>query len=296
MGIVAASQLSAFNDCCDWDWCECPGEWGVYAEALYWRPTHCPVPYARNVVTDQPTKEYLVGGDYEWGFRVGVGYTNDCFLADLSYLRLRPTDTAKASPVSTIQGGESATSAETSLKTRYQNVDFRFGQYLMRRPGCDFYVYGNVRWVDIELDNRTKALNNDHRHFQNSKFDGAGLGVGLGSHFEICGGFGVAGRFGFMGIIGDSELKEQREIGTSDASLKQPKRTMIVPGAEFRLGLTYAYECGCWNIMGEVGYELNYYINPLRFSTTDETNNDLPLVTCENVGFGGLYLRLGVGF
>lgn len=302
VGVLSASQLVAM-DCCNWDWCDCPGDFYGFAEALYWKPTHCPVPYAQSVVSSnglQVNKDFLIKNDYEWGVRVGIGYINECFFAELNYLWIRPTDCAKTTATE-LQGGSSnsITQADSRLKTQYQNVDLRVGQYLMRTCGCDFYVYGNARWIDLKFTSKTKGIPagtgtfSAARHDLRARTDGGGLGVGLGGNFDICSGFGINGRFGFMGIIADTQLLEHRVVQTDGDIIlgKSPTRTCILPALEFRLGVNYTYECGCWSFTGEIGYEFDYYLGAMRFSTTNDAE-----VSCQDIGFGGPYFRLQIGF
>jgi len=317
VGILStAVQLSAdFSDCCNWDWCNCPGEWQVYGEALYWKPTYCPVNYAINrpsVQNGENIDTYrTIKSGYDWGGRVGIHYENECFLADISYLYIRPTDAAKRQPASTFAAEAAAVNAEAKIRSRYQNVDLRCGQYLMKKGDCQFYVYGNVRWVDLRLrwkvegDNASTAFTETGFDTQETRFNGAGLGVGIGGNFDICSGFAVVGKFGFMGMIGETRFHQKYQSSSETISVQTnwPNRTCIVPGLDFRIGLNYTYECGCWDFLGEIGYEFNYYIGAIRYSDNPAPQpqaTGVPVAHlapgCQSIGFGGLYLKLAVGF
>lgn len=279
-------------------------------EALYWKPTHCPIPFANaereNGITDR--KFFNIKSDYDWGARGRIGYACNCFFADIGYLWLQNCDHVKVKKNGfdslNIQGdGSNIDLVRSDLKFRYQHADLRFGHLLHKCENSSFYVYGNVRWMEIDFHNVTRGSSSAAKAFfgQDACFQAGGPGVGLGGKFSICNGFAVGGRLGVMSMIGRSSVNREVSLKNDGGDIENHRlipesSTCIVPGTEVDLNISYSRRCRCTRLGIVLGYELDYYLDPLSFSSTDEDTENLPMRTCQNVGFGGPYIGAWVKF
>ena len=192
-------------------------------------------------------------------------------------------------------------------------------------PCKDFQMegYGLVRWVDLQNKRELRALRSSGaagfaelvRFRETAEFWGVGLGLGGGAHYNLCGGLGLFGESAVMAIIGERKTPNLRTFSpstiTGDVDLSSwnySSETCVVPGLDFRVGLDYEWCCSCFTITGAIGYELNYYWNPMiiadlgpgetfpRAAGDGSTNASTLGRTCQDLGFGGLFLGLAVGF
>ncbi len=312
--IASTQSLAAQNACCPdaccnpcWDPCDWCGDFEVGAHALYFKPMHCAYAYAQTTNPAAPpntVKIFDIKADYDWGFRVFVGYISDCTFVDVSYLWLETGDSQELdtaglpgiAPIG-VTAGTTIPRVRAFLGFDYQNVDIRIGQFLHRRCGCDFNVFANIRWVDIERRNQVIATSfpggvpGATSWRQKAEFDGAGLGVGSAGEFCVWRDVNFFGSFNFMGIIGDR--KTPRSVVVTDAgavsTISWRSNTCVIPAFDFRLGLNYTWNCACTVVTLELGYEGNFYWNALEYQTGVQnaaaTTN--PTRECHDIGFAG---------
>jgi Legionella pneumophila major outer membrane protein precursor len=309
--LLSATTLLSAAPGCDPCWTTCGpcGDFDLGVDYLYWKPAICEYKVAQKLFTDDNRLQIIgIKPDYDSGARVWLGYYKECTFARVSYLWLETTDNftierGRADAMFVPGGGILGFNrVRPSLRMQYQNVDVRLGQYLHRGRACTFGVYGNFRWIDLERRLRIRALGDDPqaRIEQKSEFDGGGLGVGMTGDFCIWNGFSGFGEFGALAVIGERRApvwRANRPIDTDGLQEMQeieiPKVTCVIPALEFRAGVNYAWDCLCTTVIFEVGYELNYYWNALRYA-------DLPVVVrnslsdgklrCRDVGFAGPYI------
>ena len=288
------------------------GDWEVGAHALYWTPVTCQYTY---VVNNPPanTGQAAAGSasalkcSADWGFRVFGRYLCDCTFLGLSYQwfdsKVADSRTGENLVARTgIQADGRVTARQT---IEYQNVDFRWGKYLHRACGCNFYVFGNARWIDITYRRsiRQQVLNTDNINLfrEKSKLEGGALGVGVGAEFDLWCDIGLFGEANVLGVIAE---RSTRNVGLfvptgENRTISYPSDTCINPELAFKLGLNYTYTCGCWTFVGEIGYELDYFWDafafPRTFDTSPFTGSDWVL-DCQDVGFSGLFFGAKVLF
>jgi Legionella pneumophila major outer membrane protein precursor len=294
----------------------CDGTFSGEVQALYWRASHCPILYARAFVPEIGISGFrddrIIFGDYDWGFRVGLGYERCCSSFGLSYLYVQTTDGARTNAPSggqlAIQGsGSRVDFARASLKFRYQNVDFRAFRHLHQGCGCNFSVAAVARWVDIDMKYGTggtlfdESAEDIHRALtQSSTFDGGGVGVGFAADYGLPCDLQLGGCFDFSALIGKRKMGKLVRLQSSDGpdlSIRSPVgATGFVPAGQFDLHLSYS-RCVCRTQWGlRVGYEMHYFWDALRYAATDENEDGVPVSNCQSVGFGGPYIGLSASF
>ena len=295
---------------------DCDGDIYGGVELLYWKATHCSIPFAvgeKNSNGFTKVREFSIKGDYDWGVRGYLGYERCCYFGELSYLWLETENASRRVHRGDFNDGLDLQSvgetdfAHSRLRFRYQNVDLRFGEYLQKGKGCAFQMYGHLRWADIDMHNRSIGSDQEEApqsYEQNSSFQGGGIGVGVSGSSCIWRKIGIGSRLSLLGLVGRVRLDKQVKFIRGTGAGKDPQlisltpsgRTTVVPVGEARLHLHYATTCRCTTVRVELGYELDYYFKALRYSDQDQNSGGLPLRTCFNVGFGGPYLGLRVGF
>ncbi len=283
---------------CDpcWDNCDWCGTFEFGADALYWSPMACSWAYGRLINVGAISMQ-SIKPDYEWGLRVFGLYTRNCFFAQLSYTWLETRNATRRQdllfpdgfPVATILNG-----AVAKLAYDYQNVDLRLGQYLHKTCGCQFNLFGNVRWVEIEErrtltgDSQVTPAPGPAQLAYKAQFSGVGLGVGSGGEYAICGTLKAFGSINFMAIIGSRDNPtNQAQMTTQARRVDYASHTCVMPATEFRFGLNYETTCRCLTTVWEIGYEVDYYWNALE-RVSQETGANVR--NCIDLGFAGPFI------
>ena len=303
---VAAQCCPQKEKCCDpcVDWCDMCGDWEVGAHALYFTPLTCAYDY----VVNSPTTMASFTGDVsslkcsaDWGFRVFGNYLSDCSFVGLSYQWFESkTAGSRTGTDLRVRGGLEVNDGRVEARQtiEYQNLDFRVGKYLHRACGCNFYLFGNARWVDISYRRAIRQLIQDTDLYrlatEKSDLKGGALGVGTGADFDLWCDIGLFGEANVLGVIAERSTRNVSfvEANRNDTvSARYPSDTCISPELDFRLGLNYHYTCGCWTFVGEIGYELDYFWDAFSFPSngTGLLNTDNWARDCQNVGFSGLF-------
>jgi len=213
-------------------------------------------------------------------------------------------------------------------RTRFNKVSLKFGHRFCGNDCSFLYGYVGARWVDtrvkyfskategeIGLMEDTASVTFDPRIRKSSfktEFDGGGFEAGLGFHQDVWCGFGVSGRLGLVGLWGARGYwaKYQREATEADptpatasfVALAEAKlsfadldKSHCVGGYDMRIGVNYVYECGCWWVKGEIGYEYNHYFNAL-FAPAASDLSVANAGVATDFGIGGLFFGLTFGF
>ena len=301
--------------------CGLCGEWTVGAHALYFVPIACPYTYAETSVQVFPPsfdtlrgRAQIVRCRADWGFRIFGNYLNDCLFAGVSYQWYEASASSSITADTLfIRGGATIAGlsrARARVGIDYQNVDIRVGTYVLQRCISALYLYGNARWVDLS---HRRAVRQDslttgatQRITEKSQLQGGAIGIGFGGDVDVWCGIGAFIEGNLLGVIGSRSVKnvEFRQITPGQAPVVQrefyPSDTCVIPEFDFRIGVNYTYGCGCWELAGEVGYELDYFWHGSVFprfagSTVAQGFSDFR-PTCEDLGFSGLYFGVRVGF
>ncbi len=290
--------------CCDpcLDWCNFGGDWEFGAHALIFSPTVCEFDYATTENASNQDSVSTLHCPLDWGFRVFGTYLSKCSFTGLSYQWFQSTAADSVTGVQLVsRQGNQVNRTQAKIRLEYQNVDFRMGKFLHRACGCAFYVFGNVRWVDLEYKRAvrdhltTTGMSGDIEiNSQKSKLQGGALGIGTGADFDLWCDVGIFGEANILGVIAERSTTDmQTQTLTTGITTNIPSRygsnTCINPELDFRLGLNYTYTCGCWTVVGEIGYELDYFWNAFAVNNVDSTGPTSLFRKCEDVGFSGLF-------
>lgn len=312
LGIAALAPVvgSAQRNIIEWDE-RC---WEVSADALYWRPFGTPYQFG---VSDRETgtnsnesTNLYIRPDYDWGFRLGGStYTHDCchlFFVDWYYLNTSDASRTAADNLFVFFFNENLGEAlvEAKVKTRYNRVNIRAGRYISAHCDSLGYVFGGLRYVDIEQHREYKTEPTGFelefiRAREESQFEGAAFEVGYGAHITEPCGFSLVGHVAGLMAIGERTSSAGfTDDMTVTRTYKTPGKAACLIGVELRLGVEWRYECGCYWFTLEAGYEAHEYFDALRFGTPVISAQSRAVRGTElvNAGFGGPFFGGSVRF
>jgi Legionella pneumophila major outer membrane protein precursor len=294
------------DPCCNpcTDWCDMCGRWEVGAHALLFTPIACEYDFATvnssQVPAGQPFKITTMRCELDWGFRIFGRFLSDCTFLNVSYqwFQSKAKNTVDDFQVIRDLPAVTAVRGDASTSFEYQNVDVSLGKYLHRGRRCNFFLFGNARWVDLSYQRHTRAINEQGLVFnanEKSKLEGGALGVGAGAEYDLWCDIGLFGSANVLGVIAERSTpnvfapSDDTQDPNSIVRSKYSSDTCINPEVNFRIGLDYSYTCGCWTLVGELGYELDYFWNAFSFPKGAITNATDRFRQCEDVGFSGLF-------
>ncbi len=274
-------------------------EYEVGVDVLYWMPMQCDYTFASFPV-DFNIRTFAVEQDYFWGARPFIRANKGCNWAQLSYLGYRNTDTGmvESGNVISVAGINASlfSRALGKLHQRYQNVDLRVGRDLY----TNFYLFGNVRYVDLKFIQTTRAAGPAGTAIivESATYQGGALGVGMGGHICFWDYFKAFGEINPQGVIGEQKNPKNRAIvlGANTFIINQ-KATCVTPELDAKLGIEMNFCWGGKEFMGQVGYEVHYFWDALRYK--DRVPGVVPAptdVVGHDVGFAGPFARFRVTF
>jgi Legionella pneumophila major outer membrane protein precursor len=290
------------------DWCDMCGDFEFGLHALVFSPIACEYDYATTaeaVVADNTYRTATTHCELDWGFRVFGRMVKDCNFIGVSYQWFESRAKDSSVGLGTVRNlsGIVANKAEAALRLEYQNLDVRLGKYIHRVCGCDFYLFGNARWVDLRYNRHTRGVTIEGLVFngnEKSTLEGGAIGVGGGAEYDMWCDVGLFGDLNLLGVVAQRSTNNvfapTNNTGANNTSTKvaYASDTCINPEIDFRIGINYTYTCGCWSFVGELGYELDYFWNAFAFPRGDIGGTLASRLTnrfreCEDVGFSGLF-------
>ena len=295
------------------EWLDLSGDWEIGIHALYYSPFACEFDYATSSATEGGPVA-TVRCQLDWGFRVYARTLVECNLASISYQWFGNKEKRRVEGLETVRNlfGIPAERAIATVRIEYQNADFRFGQFLHRTPRCDFYLFGNARWIDLLLSHNTRAITATPLGFsanEKARLEGGAIGMGGGAEFAIGCNFGLFGDLNLLGVI--AKRSTWRVYGpnsavttvNNDTEVRYDSEICMNPEVDAKIGINYTYDCDCISFVGELGYEIDYFWNPFAFprgSIAGGTGNPDRFVnrfrTCEDAGFSGLFFGAHIFF
>lgn len=237
--------------------------------------------------------------DYDWGYRVSLGYIFPCSSYDVNVTYSNFNNTTKDNVVyhdaivfgtttplvlTTADGDASDIRTHARVNFNYQALDVDFGQHY--NIGCNTHVrlLAGVRFADVErkfnVDYDQLETDGDvtdnfiFRTTQKSEFKGVGPRFGTNVQYNLGNGFGVVGEATGSLLVGhlDSNFFERDLVIDADGdtvfddfgSFHNPKHTKVVPNLTAKLGVNYNYElCNATRtkLSFEAGYQVDHYFN-----------------------------------
>lgn len=295
--------------------CCTEGLWEVGAEALWWKPCLCPFEYGNLTPDDNARPRNFdvlkVKPNADWGFRVWVAADRDCYFTSLdwTYLKVANTDSvgpveAPAELITYFSGGDNPQQkAVARMHTRYNKVRWKVAYYLHRSCDLSFHTFAGIRYVKIEHENRLNATPSDpaepsQSFVERAKWQGPAVEIGFGGGYHIGCGLYLKGHIAAIGGVGQQRLSPMTLFEGASERHDFDTYTSCIPALEFKVGISYTYVCGCFELTGEVGYEIDHYYGALAFFNAHNNFGASGSYNLKSVdiGFAGPYIGLGVTF
>lgn len=292
-----------------WDFC-CPTDWCFKlsggAEALYWRAYTDDFSYGQ-YSTGRLHEILSLKPEYDWGFRCFATVADKCgcnFL-DFEWAKIRnsyDTITGPKAGAFLVQYAYVTnllfiTDLLRAQQTNhYQKFSAKLGHRFYGNNCRNIYGYLGGRWIHINVRQFAEGSGPGAIFVQqNSSFDGGGVETGIGGYTDLWCGFGTSIRLGAVGAMGNRaytfDLSAQNVIPNNTSLFKKTSR--CISGLDVRAEVNYTYRFECFWIRAEIGYEQNYYFNPLIFARPQGL---APVYYPSNFGMGGLIVGLTAGF
>jgi Legionella pneumophila major outer membrane protein precursor len=281
-------------------------EFGV--EALYWKPDNGGFDYLLTPADEGRllnASVHTLRPDYDWGVRGTGRYfsPSGCTALEFSGLWIRSTDSVnkpRTNGFIAFSRDESDSGAAARLRIEYWNLDLRLTQFLVRDPRYNIYALGGARFASHSFKEASAGLFDPQTNGLvpvggaiESRFDGAGPEVGIGGDVCIWQGFSLISHSSIYAIVG-----ERRTRGATirpEQALKFDRATVISPCLNIRVAIRYCLSWSCFQLSGEMGYELDHYWNALNVvPSLNGANNQQRLE--RDIGWAGPYAGLMVGF
>lgn len=317
---AGATGLNSCDNCCRPYFSH--GRWEVGAAAIYQQT--CVQNYGVAVDrivqgTVESDQIYDVNPQAYWGFKVWLGWyaCNGCSFADVLYKRLHSYHDGKTfsnfAPgnvlVNQIAGVAADSVIHAKQGTRFDTVRVRYGM----NPSCCRSVgsFFAGRYVGAEIKRTifvpSPGTEGNHVH-ERTRFDGGGIEFGVDAQYPVGCGFDLVGLLGGIALFGNRtdsfDIVRLSGVGNGATArvINGRHLTKCVPGFETNIGVSYGYNlrlCGCClYLIGEVGWEMDYFFNILALRPDDYYGEGFAQSNGQPTNFGtsGLYIALSAGF
>jgi hypothetical protein len=238
------------------------------------------VPATRKVYARSSETCRDIHAEWELGVRVLVGYRSEsrCDYVTFDWTYVRPN---KAFEIEREQIAR--------LRHRYNRANLRLGHRFFSDCKISLDAFVDGRFVDLQRrEKQTLLLAEGCELKRRSKFTGGGFGFGLGGEYGLACGFSLTGHFGLQTLLGRQQVDGHSNFQGDPWEIDCGDKTQLIPGVEVAGAIQWR-GCLCRkSVTLALGYEMNYYPEAL-LDPQDRT-------TCFDIGFGGPYLQLTVGF
>jgi len=261
--------------------------WFATADLLYWRLYGAGLDFA---YTDSRPGGLPINGDmrkvtndWDWGFRIGIGYFSKCscdgwdVYFNYTWFETEDTHYSNSGPNSTIYPNKiypnnplitTVSTSSGKYEFNYRVFDFELGRGFYLSKCFAMRPFMGVRGAGINQKMTfTYAggdLNNDKIHIHDKNdFRGAGLRAGTDLSYALGCGFGILGKASMALLAGSHDVKykaNKSEIPASNIRVDADIRR-FVPNIQFFLGVSYDKNINknCNHIAVSLGYETQYW-------------------------------------
>jgi len=235
----------------------------VGAGPIYWKPFQAGFDYAlkeADVLTLRP--------DYSWGWTVFGQVKND--FGD--YVRGSYTHLAISANVR----------RTVTQSLRYRTADLHVGHLFCHSKNAEIYGFAGGRYLYVKEKRRV----DDDRHLLS--FNGVGPEIGLGAHSAEWCGFSAFGELRVLAAIGNRRATQ--------TALHFKQHTVCLPVLFFKMGGAYRFCLFALRFDVEAGYALDYFFQINKEDELIGTDPRTVQTKHSDLGFGGPYLTLQVGY
>lgn len=327
LALLGLSSTAAYAGGIDYQEPEESGVFIIGLEALYVRPHGSDFVYGLQYTTDATNnvlgRSLQVDPDYQFGYHVDVAYAmaGDGPDISLGYTHLCTDDHENKGGISAasfgnnngfignlsfggdnglVVNGVGAGVVRAKTDYDYVDVDLLLGKEFVLQNRYHFHPFAGVRYADIDSKDRAVySLNSGTvgtAEIHNT-FDGVGPRAGVDAAMEIANGFSFVARAAGSAVIGNFDWKmiavnsgQSTVTGQGSNTFKNSDEHLIVPEADYRLGINYTHEFSPETSFGlELGWTTVHY-----FDVRDKSNSRLTntVGSMSDWGFQGPYLRV----
>lgn len=324
LALLGLSSTAAYAGGIDYQEPEESGVFIIGAEALYVSPQGSDFVYGLQYSSDSNNntlgRSLQVDSDFQFGYHIDVAYAMPGDGADISlgYTHLNADTRKNKGSVDGATFSEEGTLASLGdqdsflvnnvaggavrAKSTYDyiDVDLLLGKEFVLQNRYHFHPFAGVRYTEIDSKDRAVYTLNGALVGSgeiNNTFDGVGPRVGVDAAMEIASGFSLVARAAGSAVIGNFDWKEsvsnpgysgQGNAGTT--IFKNSDENLIVPEADYRLGLNYTHEFSPETSFGvELGWTTVQYFD-VRDKSSSRLNSTV--ASMSDWGFQGPYLRV----
>lgn len=330
--ISLSASIEAVNDY-DQNWCEMASFELAY---LNWRVSGDEFDYAYDIreADDVYRKRFHnVSGEYDPGFRVGLGLNLPCICWD-SYLAWTHFDTKNTSrhhvnfrgglnqsvaipffrltEADLSSGDRVYTYGKVNLNTDW--VDLEFGKWLdctdclLVRPHVGFRAADICEKFHTELDAFSVQASQTNATYQtriHNEFKGVGVRAGLDANLHLCDGWSVTGRtaaslvWGYTKVRNIFRVREGGQETTFATSKETDHYRHLRAFTDLSLGIRYSTCYCCYPLHIEAAWEHHYLFGQHRFFASDtiqESLNGYNFKKDGDVALQGLTLSASLDF
>lgn len=301
--IGGGSQQYRGGPCCPSDHC-----WFGGIEALWWEPAFPAFQYAYST-TPNPRRVFAVYPNYDGGVRLFLGYKPacSCVFADVGFTYYRTTnydsvirpDDALTIPM----GGTNYLEAYAKLRTTYLRLDAGCGFFVMDCCRTHVGVHGGLRYLQIRVKRNIYAAGavstavGWSNIFERSQWRALGVELSLFGTYDVMCDLGLEAKLGVFAGVGEQQHDLYNEV--SEAAFQSvginhnaPGHMKVAPGANAKLGITYAATCCDQTLYLSLGYEFDYYFEIMPLWATHIVQTASTASPCSSIGFMGPYFSV----
>lgn len=261
--------------------CECAA-WDFGVQALYLRPVYnADFGYHQPFFTGFNQHHQDIDYDWGWGFKLEGSYHfstgNDININWYHFDNDTDEHFLNSTNAFTSFFGTSAYPFNSEIDTKWDAVNFEFGQHVDFGEFKNIRFHGGAQYVRIENELSQNPVGIPVFANFESKFNGLGPRVGLDMSYDWGNGFSVYANGASALLVGQSKFNDNFTVGTPAFGTffgGNGSKTEIVPELEAKLGIQYGYTMAQGNLTLDAGYMVVNYFNALHGSDTFTSNLD----------------------
>jgi hypothetical protein len=268
---------------------------------LYLKPTasNNQLFYAETEKNNVDTNYSNEPGDHP-AFSLGMGYVfkNSGNDVRLNWTHLHSSDDSSTTGNIVNPNFSAPLIANSTVKFKYDAVDFDFGQYLSLGTRMQTRWFAGVRFAQINQDQTTSYapkptdLAPSGSIADNSKFSGIGPRLGVDGNYYLGKGFGFVTQLAGSLLVGNTE-SNTTWLTENPSTVDNPSQSRVVPALDGKLGVDYSKAMRNGSHFAiEAGYQISEYFNAIDRNTTAWSSDGSNTFTSSNIGFQGPYLSV----
>lgn len=294
----------------------------IEGEGLFWQANEGSLDYG----TESKSTATIKGGkvkqphfDWDWGFRLGIGYKvpNDKWDLFLHYTYLQGEARGDSSAVAIFPvwasgfhfsgpGSFYATSAKAHWEMILNLLDLEWGRNCLAGKWLSFRPFIGIRSLFIDQNYHvsyrggTVAPVDEDKVHLDTDFWGIGMRMGVNSLWGLGKGFGIYGNGSFSLLSGHFDVEEREKLKEADIRLLSVEKEVdnVVVAADLALGLQwdYLFSRNRYHFGIKFGWEFNLFFDQNQLFNFLSTSPSSIHFQNDDLTFQGITLGLRFDF